>query len=55
MPDNPVFDSYGEAVGAVGVVVPSGVDLDRYEANDLVREPSLASSGRRRGRLEPPV
>ncbi len=22
MPDNPVFDSYGEAVGAVGVVSP---------------------------------
>jgi len=40
MPGNPVFDSYGEAVGAVGVVVPSGVDLDRHEANDLVREPS---------------
>ena len=31
---SPVFDSYGEAVGAIGVVVPSG-DLERPEVGDL--------------------
>ena len=41
---SPVFDSYGEAVGAVGVVVPTGADLDRHEANDLVRETARAVS-----------
>ena len=41
---SPVFDSYGEAVGAIGVVVPSGSDLDRHEANDLVREAARSVS-----------
>ena len=31
---SPVFDSYGEAVGAIGVVIPSGGDLERHEARD---------------------
>jgi len=35
---SPVFDSYGEVVGAIGVVVPSGADLERHEVSDLVRE-----------------
>ena len=41
---SPVFDSYGEAVGAIGVVVPSGGDLERHEASDLVRETARAVS-----------
>ena len=41
---SPVFDSYGEAVGAIGVVVPSGSDLEGHEASDLVRETARAVS-----------
>ena len=40
---SPVFDSYGEAVGAIGVVIPSG-DLERPEVSDLVRETARAVS-----------
>jgi DNA-binding IclR family transcriptional regulator len=40
---SPVFDSYGEAVGAIGVVVPSG-DLERPEVRDLVRDAARAVS-----------
>ena len=40
---SPVFDSYGEAVGAIGVVVPSG-DLERPEIGDLVRDTARAVS-----------
>ena len=40
---SPVFDSYGEAVGAIGVVVPSG-DLERPEVGDLVRDAARAVS-----------
>jgi DNA-binding IclR family transcriptional regulator len=41
---SPVFDSYGEAVGAIGVVVPSGGDLERTELRDLVRETARSVS-----------
>ncbi len=41
---SPVFDSYGEAVGAIGVVVPSGGDLDGHDVSDLVRETARAVS-----------
>jgi DNA-binding IclR family transcriptional regulator len=41
---SPVFDSYGEAVGAVGVVVPSGGDLQSRDVSDLVRETARAVS-----------
>lgn len=41
---SPVFDSYGEAVGAIGVVVPSGADLERHEVSDLVRETARSVS-----------
>lgn len=41
---SPVFDSYGEAVGAIGVVVPSGGDLERHQVSDLVRETARAVS-----------
>src|SRR5690242_3601119 len=34
---SPVFDSYGDAVGAIGVVVASGGDLRAHEAVDKVR------------------
>ncbi len=40
---SPVFDSYGEAVGAIGVVVPSG-DLERPEVGDIVRDAARAVS-----------
>ena len=41
---SPVFDSYGEAVGAIGVVVPSGGDLKGHDVSDLVRETARAVS-----------
>ena len=41
---SPVFDSFGEAVGAIGVVVPSGGDLEHHEASDLVRDTARAVS-----------
>ncbi|MGA9749754.1 MAG: IclR family transcriptional regulator C-terminal domain-containing protein [Nocardioides sp.] len=41
---SPVFDSYGEAVGAIGVVVPSGGDLERRDVSDLVREAARSVS-----------
>ena len=40
---SPVFDSSGEAVGAIGVVVPSG-DLERPEVGDMVRDAARAVS-----------
>jgi DNA-binding IclR family transcriptional regulator len=39
-----VFDSYGEAVGAVGVVIPSNGDVAQHEARDAVREAARAVS-----------
>ena len=41
---SPVFDSSGAAVGAIGVVIPSGSDLARHEARDTVRETARALS-----------
>ena len=41
---SPVFDSYGEAVGAVGVVIPSDGDVARHEARDLVRDTARSVS-----------
>jgi DNA-binding IclR family transcriptional regulator len=41
---SPIFDSFGEAVGAIGVVVPSGGDLEHHEASDLVRDTARAVS-----------
>jgi DNA-binding IclR family transcriptional regulator len=41
---SPVFDSYGEAVGAIGVVIPSSGDVSTYEARDAVRETARAVS-----------
>lgn len=41
---SPVFDSFAEAVGAIGVVIPSGGDLVRHEARDVVRETARALS-----------
>ncbi len=41
---SPVFDSYGEAVGAIAVVVPSGGDLTGHDVIDLVRETARAVS-----------
>jgi len=40
----PVFDSSGTAVGAIGVVIPSGSDLARHDARDVVRETARALS-----------
>ena len=40
----PVFDSYGEAVGAIGVVIPSNGDVAQHEARDVVREAARAVS-----------
>jgi DNA-binding IclR family transcriptional regulator len=41
---SPVFDSYSEAVGAIGVVVPSGGEFDGQNVSDLVRETARAVS-----------
>jgi DNA-binding IclR family transcriptional regulator len=41
---SPVFDSYGEAIGAVAVVIPSTGDLSGHEARDAVRESARAVS-----------
>ena len=40
----PIFDSSGTAVGAIGVVIPSGGDLARFAARDVVRESARALS-----------
>ena len=40
----PIFDSSGTAVGAIGVVIPSGSDLARHGARDFVRETARALS-----------
>jgi DNA-binding IclR family transcriptional regulator len=41
---SPVFDSYGEAVGAIGVVMPSSADVSKPETRDAVRETARAVS-----------
>jgi DNA-binding IclR family transcriptional regulator len=41
---SPIFDSYGEAVGAIGVVIPSDGDVTRHSARDLVREAARSVS-----------
>jgi DNA-binding IclR family transcriptional regulator len=41
---SPIFDSYGEAVGAIGAVISSGGDITGHEAGDLVREAARAVS-----------
>jgi len=41
---SPVFDSWGYAVGAIGVVVPSGGSVAGHEARDTVRETARALS-----------
>ncbi|MDP9221505.1 MAG: IclR family transcriptional regulator [Actinomycetota bacterium] len=40
---SPVFDSWG-AVGAIGVVIPSGTSLHDHDARDIVRETARALS-----------
>jgi DNA-binding IclR family transcriptional regulator len=41
---SPVFDSWGTAVGAIGVVVPSSGAVAHHEARDTVRETARALS-----------
>jgi DNA-binding IclR family transcriptional regulator len=41
---SPVFDSSGEAVGAIGVVIPSGAELENHPARETVRETARALS-----------
>jgi DNA-binding IclR family transcriptional regulator len=41
---SPVFDSWGGAVGAIGVVIPSGSAVPNHEARDIVRESARALS-----------
>jgi DNA-binding IclR family transcriptional regulator len=41
---SPVFDSFGEAVGAIGVVIPSTGDVAGHPARDAVRETARAVS-----------
>jgi len=41
---SPIFDSYGEAIGAIGVVVSSDGDVAQHDSRDLVREAARAVS-----------
>jgi DNA-binding IclR family transcriptional regulator len=41
---SPVFDSFGEAVGAIAVVMPSGGDVSRHVSGELVRDTARAVS-----------
>jgi DNA-binding IclR family transcriptional regulator len=41
---SPVFDSWGGAVGAIGVVIPSGNAVPNHEARDIVRESARSLS-----------
>jgi len=41
---SPVFDSYGEVVGAIGVVIPSSGEVAAHPASDLVRDTARAVS-----------
>jgi DNA-binding IclR family transcriptional regulator len=40
----PVFDSTGEAVGAIGVVIPSGTEIADHAARDIVRDTARSLS-----------
>ena len=51
---SPVFDSFGEAVGAIGVVIPSGGDVGRHVASDLVRDTARAVSRELGAHVWPP-
>jgi DNA-binding IclR family transcriptional regulator len=41
---SPVFDSWGGAIGAIAVVVPTGIGIETHDARDLVRESARALS-----------
>jgi DNA-binding IclR family transcriptional regulator len=41
---SPIFDSYGEAIGAIGVVIPSDGHAPRHDGRDLVREAARSVS-----------
>jgi DNA-binding IclR family transcriptional regulator len=41
---SPIFDTYAEAIGAIGVVIPSDGDASSHDARDLVREAARSVS-----------
>ena len=41
---SPVFDSFGETVGAIGVVIPSSGAVAEHASRDVVRETARAVS-----------
>ena len=41
---SPVFDSFGEAVGAISVVIPSNGEVAKHPAREAVRETARAVS-----------
>ena len=51
---SPVFDSYGEAVGAIGVVIPSTGDVLGDQAREAVRETARAVSRELGAEMWPP-
>ena len=51
---SPVFDSYGEAVGAIGVVIPSTGDVVSDQAREAVRETARAVSRELGAEMWPP-
>ena len=52
---SPVFDSFGDVVGAIGVVLPSGVDLQSHPNRDQVRDAARAISREMGASAWPPV
>ena len=51
---SPVFDSYGEAVGAIGVVIPSTGDVSADQVREAVRESARAVSRELGAEMWPP-
>ena len=51
---SPVFDSSGEAVGAIGVVIPSSAGLENHDTRDAVRETARALSRELGAQVWPP-
>ena len=51
---SPIFDTYAEAIGAIGVVIPSDGDTSSHDARDLVREAARSVSRELGAELWPP-
>lgn len=52
---SPVFDSFGDVVGAIGVVLSAGLELDTHPAREQVRDAARAISTEMGASTWPPV